>query len=839
MTTGDFNGDGNNDPLMLESTQAYQFGQPFILFGVGNDTFATPLAISTGPALVGDLNGDGRSDMVSLGDGAILSFLGQKNGTFTQVSTPLDHPTFGIAALGDINHDGKPDVITFENPSVRVWLGNGDGTFTQSTLLDAPPQPLSPVSGTIADLDGDGNPDIIVISYPDETGLPYPLLIYYGNGDGTFQDGVLLPLTHSYSQIVIADINGDNKPDLILTDGGVIAVIPNLGARAFGPEEHYVAGHQISGLTVADVNKDGFPDIVAANAGGTTVVVLLNQPNGDPTDGAPSNGTFTVSPEPAPYGQPVTLKITMSSPSGPVPTGSVSFNVDGSFIASTGLSNGKATYTYNSVLETGSHTFVATYDGDKNYAPESFSIIHQVTPPIYATTTVLVAKPTKLLTSQTVSLQATVNSAVQVPNGTLTFFDGATTLGSRTFVPYGSQTVLLDTNLLAAGTHTLTAAYQGWQDPFNDQAIFQPSTSAPVTVIVKSNPTVTALQASSTSPTAGTIVTFTASVTSSSGAPFGGATFYDGTFSLGTSSLLADGTCTFSTASLTVGMHSITASFNANATFAGSTSAVVVVTVNAASNALTPTAVTVGATVDGDRSVLEANIGATSGSAAGRVTFLDGGTVLGSVSADESGTASLIVPALGAGVHNIVASYSGAAQFAPAASPSLLEQIPGGSQDFSLTTSTSAVDLTAVDSASILFTIVPTTGLHQTIQLSYANGLPQGYGCSFSPASLDSGNTYLQIQRVTKRGSGRRNHLHYGASLLLFFLIGTAGRRNVRWIAFTLICSGLLMLNGCGTPYISPAKPQLVVLSTRATVGAGNTAIVHSAQILLRFTPED
>ncbi|MFZ3263915.1 MAG: VCBS repeat-containing protein [Terriglobales bacterium] len=184
---------------MLVSTQAYQFGQPFVLFGASHDTFSAPLALSSGLALVGDLNNDGRSDLTALGDGVILAFLGQKNETFTQVSTTLIHPTYGLAALGDVNRDGKPDLLTLEYPAIRVWLGNGDGTFTESTLLSALPEQLNLMSAAIADLDGDGNPDIIVVSYPNELGAPYPLVIYYGNGDGTFQEPVLLPVMHSYT----------------------------------------------------------------------------------------------------------------------------------------------------------------------------------------------------------------------------------------------------------------------------------------------------------------------------------------------------------------------------------------------------------------------------------------------------------------------------------------------------------------------------------------------------------------------------------------------------------------------------------------------------------------
>ena len=838
MVAGDFNGDSKRDLDILERTDTFPFGQPFVLFGGGNGTFGTPQAIDTGPSLVADLNGDSRSDMVSRSgnSNAIVALLGQANGTFRQVTTTMTYPTGDVLAVGDLNHDGKADVLVLEYPSMRAWLGKGDGTFTQSNIVSDPPQPLNPQLVRIADLDGDGNGDIIVVPYPNQVGLPFPLLIYYGNGDGSFQDGILLPVSHSYTQLVIADVDRDNKPELLLSDGGGIAVIPNLGSRVFGNERHFVAGQHVAGVTLADVNGDGFPDIVAANAGGTTAVVLLNEPNGNPGDGAPSNGAFGISPEPSQFGQPVTLTIVMSVPAGTLPTGSVSFSVDGSFLATKALANGKASYTLNSVLDTGTHQFVATYNGDNTYATETFSALHVVLPPVYATTTVLTATPTVVYTSQTVHLTASVSSSLPVPGGIVTFMDGTQTLGSRTI--YGDPVLVFDTNLLSAGTHSLTAVYHGYQEPFDERAIFQPSTSAPVSVAVNSTPTTTNLQASTTTPTAGTVLTLTANVASGSSIPFGSATFYDGSVPLGTSSLKADGSCTYSTASLAVGPHSITASFNANATYADSTSSAVVVTVSTAAANLIPTAVTVSVSDAGDESVLVANVWPQSGDFSGEVVFLDGGAVLGKARVDTSGTASLTAPALRNGVHNFIASFTGEAQLAPAASPALAEQLPDNEHRFSLTVSAKSADLTSSGSPDVLFTVVPTAGFQQPIQLSCADGVPVGYKCSFSPDRLFSGNSSLRIVPPSETKVARtRAILTYGPVgifCLSFLLAGIQNRHKLG--PFTALCLTVLsfgLIVGCGNPSNSSAQPQMIVLSTRATAGTGDGQVIHSAQILL------
>ncbi len=827
LAVGDFNGDGKNDLSTLDN------GEPVVLFGAGNGTFATPVPVPAGSPLVGDVNNDGRSDMVYLGTDAIVSLLGQKDGSFTQASTALSNTTFGLAALGDLNHDGKTDLLAFEYPLLRVWLGNGNGTFTQSILLGDPNHEFfTSQSVAVADMDGDGNADVVILPNPDPRAPLGPITIFYGHGDGTFEDPVLMAVSHGNGQLVIADVNRDNKPDLVMTDGSVVTVITNLGGREFGDEEHYVAGQGIVALGVTDLNGDGFPDIVAANSEGTTVTVLLNQPNGNPVDGAGSNGVFSISPEPAPYSQPITLSMTMSA-SGSTPTGSVTFNVDGGFIATVPLVNGTATYAFGTVLETGTHTFVATYDGDDIYRPESFSVLHVVSPPVYATQTNLMAVPNVLYTSQTISLTAMVTSTPQAASGMVTFMNGTRSLGAKLID--SNAVALFDTALLTAGTHQITAVYQGYQEANGHRGIFQPSASSPVTVTVNATQTTTGLSASSTSITVGSVVTFTANVTSGSAVPFGGATFYDGTVPLWTSSLEPDGSASFSTASLAVGTHSITAGFNANATFGGSTSAVVIVTVKPVGGGVAMTVVSLATTDNGGQPVLVAKVSAAGGSPAGAVVFLGNGNILGSATTDGAGMATLAVPPQGSGTHNLSASFAGALRFAPSVSPTLLEQWPASGPGFSLRVALDSIDLTSAGSQPVLITIVPTVGFERRIQLSCADGLPLGYRCSFSSPTLYGGHSYLQIQPASTAGSGRtRATPLYAAAAGIFslILIGGVGRRRAGFVVLLIAGMVFTTMSGCGGPAPSTDRQQMTILSIRATAGSGANVIVHSAQIL-------
>jgi hypothetical protein len=332
------------------------------------------------------------------------------------------------------------------------------------------------------------------------------------------------------------------------------------------------------------------------------------------------------------------------------------------------------------------------------------------------------------------------------------------------------------------------------------------------------------------------VVTFTAKVLSNAGIPFGGATFYDGTLPLGTCSLLGDGGCTYSTASLAVGAHSITVSYNANATFAASTSAASTVTINAAAAGLSPTYVVLGSTGGTGRTTIVAKVAASRGLPAGKVVFLDGGAILGTVMTDGSGMASLPLTALAAGTHHFSASFVGGPPFAPAVSPYLLEQFPDGGEAFSMTVSADSLDLSSPGLQTLEVALVPAAGFQQTIYLACDSGLPPGYECIFSPASLYAGSSQLRIKSSTRNPlhSGRKRILPASLLLIVSLSLCLAGRGRRPLLVTVVLSVCLVWFSGCGTPSAPSSRGEMSVLSIRATAGTGGTVTIHSSQILLR-----
>lgn len=189
------------------------------------------------------------------------------------------------------------------------------------------------------------------------------------------------------------------------------------------------------------------------------------------------------------------------------------------------------------------------------------------------TTTALTTSVNPVVYGQSLTLTAKTIASVATPGGTVTFFNGATILGTATLNATGTATFA--TSALPVGANALSATYGG-------NGAYTGSTSAIVTEAVNQATTTSTVTSSRASPKTGTSVTFTAKVTAKSpgsGTPGGTVAFRDGGNILATVSL-SSGQATYSTSSLAKGSHAITIVYSGNVNYITSTSAVLNQTMN-------------------------------------------------------------------------------------------------------------------------------------------------------------------------------------------------------------------------------------------------------------------
>jgi len=486
--TGDLNGDGNADVVLTNqcaSNSNCSQGSVSVLLGNGDGTFQTPVTYPTSndgvSVALADVNGDGKLDIVlaaECGDntctsGAVNVLLGNGDGTF---QSALSYSTGGIWSLGiavaDINGDGKADIIVVNeclsnnncsNGVVSVLLGNGDGTFQPAVTYNSGGN--AAVSVQLADMNGDGNLDVVVDNVCSTDCSTGAISVLLGNGDGTFQPAITasIPQSETWQSIVVGDFNGDHKLDVAA--GGSDALLLGNGDGTFQPSIPLGA----SGIdtVMADFNGDGRPDLAL---GGVTV--LLNISNGFLVS---TTTAVNSSANPSIFGQSVTFTATVTPQAAGAATGTVTFS-DGSIqLGQSTLSDDTATVSI-SELAIGSHSIVASYSGDSKYAASVSSALVQVVSTA-STTTVLAGTPNPANLGQSVTFTATVAPTTSgAPSGTVSFLDGSSPIGSSS-LSNGVATFL--TSNLAAGSHSITAVYSGDDD-------YSGSTSTAVNEVVAS-----------------------------------------------------------------------------------------------------------------------------------------------------------------------------------------------------------------------------------------------------------------------------------------------------------------------------------------------------------------
>ena len=213
----DLTGDGIPDLIYPD----YESGIVAVRLGIGNGTFGPQEDFPAGAGAysleVVDVNGDGKPDLVVANavDNTVSVLLGNGNGTFQpQKVYPVGFDPFALAEA-DFNGDGIPDFVTANrgDNTLSVLIGNGDGTFQPTETY---PSGDTPRGVAVADFNGDGKVDVVNANQGDGTAS-----VLMGNGDGTFSVGATQSAPASNLrpfQVIVADLNGDGIPDIITAD---------------------------------------------------------------------------------------------------------------------------------------------------------------------------------------------------------------------------------------------------------------------------------------------------------------------------------------------------------------------------------------------------------------------------------------------------------------------------------------------------------------------------------------------------------------------------------------------------------------------------------------------
>ena len=286
VAVADFNGDGKNDVAETSSSGVS------ILLGDGAGNLGTPRVLTAGVApdriVAADLNGDRKIDLAvtNLGSNTVSIFLGRGDGTFGAAKNiTVGMGPDGIAA-GDFNGDGKLDLAVANSGmaegqnkgpnanTLAILLGDGNGGVSSTTFI---PTEKTPQQVLVQDLNKDNKLDVLVSTFTmgDVSELR-------GNGDGTFQAARIFHAGTRADAMRLADFNADGKDDLLVTNGSLsnVALLFGDGTGKFGAATSVPSGRTATALATGDFNHDGKTDYITANFDSNTVSVVLGRGNG-------------------------------------------------------------------------------------------------------------------------------------------------------------------------------------------------------------------------------------------------------------------------------------------------------------------------------------------------------------------------------------------------------------------------------------------------------------------------------------------------------------------------------------------------------------------------------
>jgi hypothetical protein len=292
VTTDDVNGDNKIDIIFIDATNNNM--SVVALLNTGNGTFGTQLNyLARSPSYLAcfttaDLDGDNKLDIIVAHtyDAKMGVFLNAGTGRFNPEVTYFagngNNQDWCSLATADVNDDNKLDIIITKSgrKKVGVFINTGIGTFDDQVtyFIDFS---FNPTSLTIDDINADNKPDIII-----SNSVKNNIAILLSTDYDTFNT----PLTYSTGSksnpnfVTTDDLDGDNRPDIIVAniDASNIGIFLNTGNGTFNDQVTYSTGFSSrpDSLTTADVNGDNKPDIIVMRFSEKNPSIFLNMGNG-------------------------------------------------------------------------------------------------------------------------------------------------------------------------------------------------------------------------------------------------------------------------------------------------------------------------------------------------------------------------------------------------------------------------------------------------------------------------------------------------------------------------------------------------------------------------------
>ena len=296
IVVGDVNGDGRLD-LAMDHHDSYNVT---LLLGDGRGGFTpapkSPIVMKQGQRPhthglgLGDFNGDGKLDLATVNneDNDVSVSFGDGSGGFTNAPNspfavgPSPYPL----TLGDVNGDGRLDIVANSSATgpnraqqlassraLTLLINDGSGGFRRS---DVPLRTGQPWSAAIGDVNSDARIDLVATHHDQNQ-----LTVILNEGSGRFRESSISPINLGRNawRIDLADVNGDKRLDVLVAVGEGVHIMLGVGAGNFepAPNSPFNTARGTWRLAVGDLNQDGKPDIVTSNTESNSVTVLFGK----------------------------------------------------------------------------------------------------------------------------------------------------------------------------------------------------------------------------------------------------------------------------------------------------------------------------------------------------------------------------------------------------------------------------------------------------------------------------------------------------------------------------------------------------------------------------------